>query len=98
VLYAFDTNGGFGFGPLAPVILDKVGNLYGTNFYGGSYRYGTVFKLDPSGKATLLHSFGHGTDGTNPQAGLVIEGKTLYGTTPGGGGAPSNGTVFKVVP
>jgi uncharacterized repeat protein (TIGR03803 family) len=31
--------------PVAGLIMDKEGNLYGTTQYGGVYGYGTVFKL-----------------------------------------------------
>ena len=35
-------------------------------------------------------------DGANPQAGLILSGNTLYGTTSGGGGEFGYGTVFRV--
>src|ERR1700733_1325531 len=38
-----------GTNPVAPVIRDKVGNLYGTSSYGGSSGNGTVFKIDTAG-------------------------------------------------
>src|SRR5438093_13434639 len=44
---------------------------------------------------TTLHSFTGGSDGANPQAGLVISGNTLYGTA-ASGGTNGIGTVFKV--
>jgi uncharacterized repeat protein (TIGR03803 family) len=43
---------------------------------------------------TTLHSFTNGSDGAGPQAGLVLSGDTLYGTTVSGGSS-GNGTVFK---
>src|SRR2546425_442496 len=56
--------------------------------------------LIPAGRATAqtfttLHTFTAGSDGANPQAGLVLSGNTLYGTAYGGGSS-SNGAVFKV--
>ncbi len=41
---------------------------------------------------TTMHSF-TGSDGANPQAGLILSGNTLYGTS---GGGPYYGTVFAV--
>ena len=36
----------------------------------------------------------NGSNGANPQAGLISVGGTLYGTTAGGGGSGGAGTVF----
>ena len=47
--------------------MDAKGNLYGTTNQGGSYNWGTVFKLSKSGKETVLHTFTGGTkDGCYP--------------------------------
>ncbi len=81
--------------PYAGLILDSSGNyLYGTTAGGGSWMNGTVFRLDTSGKnLSVLHSFS-GTDGADPQAGLILDSSgNLYGTTQGGG-SWINGTVF----
>lgn len=81
VLYKFTGTGGDSYGPWAGLVRDSAGNLYGTTFYGGAYGVGTVFKLDSTGKETVLHSF-DGSDGGYPWAGLVRDGKgNLYGTT-----------------
>lgn len=61
---------------------------------------GTVFELSPvngAWTATWLHTFGSGTDGYSPAAGMLRRGNTLYGTTMGGGSA-GFGTVYKIVP
>jgi len=100
ILYSFTGgNGGpDGAGPNG-VIMDAAGNLYGTTSYGGTFiSWGTVFKLDASGKETILHSFAYGADGGNPAAGLVMDASgNLYGTTTitEFGGA---GTIFKIDP
>jgi uncharacterized repeat protein (TIGR03803 family) len=44
---------------------------------------------------TTLHSFTGGSDGAQPNAGLVLSGNTLYGAAYIGGGS-GEGTVFKV--
>jgi uncharacterized repeat protein (TIGR03803 family) len=33
--------------PVAGLIFDKEGNLYGTTYVGGEYGYGTVFEVTP---------------------------------------------------
>jgi uncharacterized repeat protein (TIGR03803 family) len=43
----------------------------------------------------VIHSFDDGSDGANPQASLVLDGNTLFGTT-ANGGTNGYGTVFKV--
>jgi uncharacterized repeat protein (TIGR03803 family) len=97
VLYSF-TGGADASGPQAGLVFDKKGNLYGTTYAGGALNAGTVFKVTPSGKETMLYSFTGGADGLGPKAGLVFDKKgNLYGTTDQGG-AFGNGTVFKLVP
>ncbi|MGA3143941.1 MAG: choice-of-anchor tandem repeat GloVer-containing protein [Verrucomicrobiota bacterium] len=82
-----------------------IGNtLYGTTFTGGSADNGSIFKINTDGSGyTELHSFsatvpstfGTNSDGNRPQADLVTDGTTLYGTARLGGAA-GNGTVFKI--
>ena len=72
VLHRF-TGSPDGAAPFAGVVIDKAGNLYGTTSYGGSSRMGTVFKVDSSGKETVLHSFAGTPDGQQPYAGLVMD-------------------------
>jgi uncharacterized repeat protein (TIGR03803 family) len=80
------------------LIQDSAGNFYGTTQLGGTSNLGTVFKLDPMGTETVLHSFAGGADGANPYSGLVQDSTgNLYGTTYYGG-APNHGTVFKLDP
>ncbi len=110
VLYNFcsQTNCTDGAGPLAGLIFDAAGNLYGTTSAGGTYQdFGTVFELMPTkgGGWTeqVLHSFAPGTDGANPSAGLIFDAAgNLYGTTSYGGtytcDGTSCGTVFEVSP
>ncbi len=90
-----------GSNPTARVILDASGNLYGTTAYGGAHGYGTIFKIDAvTGDETILHNFAGGADGTNPNAGLVLDATgNFYGTTRyGGQGCYGRGcgTVFEL--
>jgi uncharacterized repeat protein (TIGR03803 family) len=95
VLYSFL---GFpdGEGPQGGVVRDAAGNLYGTTSAGGPNSYGTVFKLDATGKETILYAFTGGADGEFPNTGLVRDGAgNLYGATELGGPNQS-GTIFKL--
>jgi uncharacterized repeat protein (TIGR03803 family) len=86
VLYSFSggTDGAY---PYAGLVRDAGGNLYGTTNQGGASGYGTVFKVDKTGKETLLHTFtGIGGDGAYPFDDLVRgTNGNLYGTTFSGG-------------
>jgi uncharacterized repeat protein (TIGR03803 family) len=65
-----------------------------------------VFKVDPTGTETVLHSFSYGSaDGAYPYAGVVQDNAgNLYGTTSlwfaisPDGGASAPGVVFKLDP
>jgi uncharacterized repeat protein (TIGR03803 family) len=86
-----------GYQPTAALVQADNGNFYGTTYYGGANRRGTVFKITLGGTLTTLHSF-DGTDGANPYAGLVqATDGNFYGTTYEGG-ANAFGIVFKITP
>lgn len=79
VLHSFTGNDGAD--PWAGLIQDAAGNFYGTTNIGGAFNVGTVYKLDKTGKVTVLHSFSNaGRDGGNPAAGVVLDtaGKLLW--------------------
>ena len=100
VLYSFGSQSGDGIQPLAGLVMDKKGNLYGTTLEGGSVGLGTVFKLTPHGTETVLHSFGSEGDGSLPLGNLLTDKLgNLYGTTASGGSiGNTGGTVFEVTP
>lgn len=94
--------GGDGFTPLAGLVMDAAGNLYGTTAFGGDWGVGTVFELvNSSGSYTekVLYSFGANlsiSGGTGPMGPLVIDAAgNLYGTA--GGGTDGVGVVFELV-
>ena len=96
-LYNF-TNGVDGSAPDGALALAD-STLYGTASSGGnSPGWGTVFKLNTDGSGfTNLYEFAQGSSGTGPEAGLLLSGGTLYGTTPDTGtGGVNSGTVFKL--
>lgn len=72
-------------GDVVTALIDVGGVFYGTAYLGGQYHKGVVFSITRSGKETVLHSFGNGTDGDSPRASLVDLNGTLYGTTEFGG-------------
>ncbi len=102
VVYAF-TGSPDGANPVAGLIFDQAGNLYGTTAFGGEFSCGvsglgcgTVFKVDQTGILTVLHTFSGGADGASPYAGLIRDtAGNLYGTTYLGG-RRNGGTVFKL--
>jgi uncharacterized repeat protein (TIGR03803 family) len=89
LLYSF-TTGGDGLNPNGGVISDSAGNLYGATEYGGTYNYGTVYKLTPQSgggySETKLYNFTGQSDGGNPTGRLVFDSAgNLYGGTYYGG-------------
>jgi uncharacterized repeat protein (TIGR03803 family) len=82
--------------PVAGLMRDQTGTLYGTTGGGGTVGDGTVYKLD-AGKETILYNFtGMPSDGAGPQGVLVRDAAgNLFGTTEEGG-ASNFGTVFKL--
>jgi|ERR1700688_3633905 len=100
LLYNF-TGGNDGADPVAGVISDAAGNLYGTAGVGGAFGFGTVFELTGSGSSRTeqtLYSFQDASDGAIPNGGLIFDASgNLYGTT-SSGGSGGGGTVFKLTP
>lgn len=101
----YDFSGGADGGyPVAGVIFDAEGNLYGATSSGGSGNGGTVFELSPSGGSwiyKLLYSFTRPNNDrlvVGPVGNLVMDvAGNLYGTTISDG-ASGHGAVFKLTP
>jgi uncharacterized repeat protein (TIGR03803 family) len=115
ILYSFRGgvgNSTDGAGPLAGLVFDSAGNLYGTTAGGGTgtacgasivVGCGTVFELSPAESGpwqeTILHYFTNNhTDGWSPQSNLIRDRSgNFYGTTYYGGSAhQGGGTVFRL--
>ncbi len=107
VLHKFQGGSKDGAQPLASLVLDGAGNLYGTTTEGGNsircgaYGCGVVFELSPAADGEwsekILHKFqNNGKDGFAPDAGLTFDtAGNLYGTTTTGG-TKGLGTVFQL--
>ena len=100
-IYDFSDGADGGY-PVAGVIFDPEGNMYGATTSGGSGNGGTVFELSPSGGGwsyKLLYSFTGPNNGrlvVGPVGNLVMDGAgNLYGTTISDG-ASGHGAVFKL--
>ena len=84
--------------PLSGLVADAAGNLYGATELGGLHNKGTIFKVSPTGKETILHTFSGTADGYGPYGNLVFDAQgSLYGTA-FSGGTQNYGTVFKLDP
>jgi len=83
----------------AGLVKGSDGNFYGVAEQGGTYTFGTAFKITPAGVLSVLHEFGAAGDGRGPSGSLIqASDGNFYGTT---GGSPSDGgggTVFKMTP
>jgi hypothetical protein len=109
ILYNF-TGTPDGAGPYAGLIMDTVGNLYGTTSQGGEvnsvcvWGCGTVVELSPQSGGgwteQVLYSFkGGAQDGSVPAAGLIFDtAGNLYGITANGGNNNCCGDVFELSP
>jgi len=97
VLYSF-SGGADGSGPIAGVIVDAAGNLYGTTYSGGAQGNGVVFQFSATGQESVLYTFAGSPDGANPYAGVTADAAgNLYGTT-FNGGVHTLGVVYKLAP
>jgi uncharacterized repeat protein (TIGR03803 family) len=102
VLYTFN---GLGDGslPRGTLVRDHAGNLYGVASNGGiqggscprTFGCGVIFKLDNTGKETILYSFTGGSDGTAASVLVADAVGNLYGGTDDGG-TSKLGTLFKL--
>ncbi len=108
-LYSFcsQSNCTDGADPFEALVQASNGDLYGTTVEGGVDAnsvfpgFGTIFKINASGKLTTVYNFCSlidCSDGTNPYGGLIQAADgNLYGTTYNGG-FDGAGAVFKITP
>ena len=101
-------NGGLYPGPVASLVFDSQGNLYGTTHLDGAFNFGAVFKLTNTGSGwtyTSLHDFTAGLDGGDPRSNISFDAHgNMFGTaTIGGSGNQQQcvgacGVVFEITP
>jgi len=84
--------------PFGGLILNTVGNFYGTAQLGGSNGFGTVYQLTPTESGweeKTLYAFQGLSDGAAPVSSLILDQSgNLYGSTCAGG--DGGGTVFEL--
>jgi uncharacterized repeat protein (TIGR03803 family) len=105
IIHSF-AGGADGENPLAGLTEDAAGNFYGTTMEGGTYLWGTIYKLTRDGTESILYSFTGKSDGAWPSTVPVVDhAGNLYGTASTGGnstggarcgGRYSCGTVFRL--
>jgi uncharacterized repeat protein (TIGR03803 family) len=99
VLHSF--GGSDGAYPMGVLTADASGNFYSTTNVGGTHHKGTVFELAKSGQQwqeSVLYNFTGGSDGANPNSGVIVDGNgTLYGTATAGG-TDTVGVLYALVP
>jgi uncharacterized repeat protein (TIGR03803 family) len=122
ILYSFKGEAD-GFGVSSGLTRDEAGNFYGATLLGGISNpactgngppgtCGVLYKVDPKGKETVLHTFTGGSDGYAPYGSLTLDWQgNLFGVASNGGdistsfcndtvlalsGALGCGTVFKI--
>jgi uncharacterized repeat protein (TIGR03803 family) len=84
VLYNF-AGGSDGAGPIGNLVRDKAGNFYGVTSAGGvtascEIGCGTIFKVTPAGKESVLYRFTGGADGSGPNWPVTLDAAgNLYG-------------------
>jgi uncharacterized repeat protein (TIGR03803 family) len=97
VLHDFSAGDDIGFAVCGPLVRATDGSLYSTASKNDSSGLGTIFRLEPSGALSNVHTFGTATgDGAQPLAGLAAaRDGSLYGTTDDGG-QYGRGTIYRL--
>lgn len=99
VLYNFGSNPGEPTFPInvGAIAEGKDGSMFTTSQQGGALGRGTVLKLSPQGKMTVLFHFDV-TRGSAPQSGVTLGSDGNFYGTAYGGGKYGVGTIFKISP
>jgi uncharacterized repeat protein (TIGR03803 family) len=102
ILHTFQAYWDGSYPSLGALVLDTVGNLYGTAD-GGNTGHGVIFRMSRRSNGhweeTALYNLGGGANGDHPGAGVVMDqAGNLYGTTIAGGSGCDCGVVYKLAP
>jgi uncharacterized repeat protein (TIGR03803 family) len=103
VLHSFLGSPQDGQSPLAGLVFDKSGNLFGTTIWGGTGYDGTVFELSPTTgggwSESVLFEFPDLNSQGAPYGNLIFDASgNLYSTTSSTSSAPLEGSAFKLSP
>ena len=93
ILHTFD--GIYGGKPLAGLVFDSAGNLFGTTTQGGRFSDGVIYEMVAGSTGytfRVINAF-MGENGNGSYASMIVAGGYLYGTTYQGG-STGDGTVF----
>jgi uncharacterized repeat protein (TIGR03803 family) len=83
--------------PKGGLTKDAAGNFYGATLLGG-LGFGTIYRVDPTGKLKVLYNFQGKADGASPQGPLVRDAAgNIFGSA-AEKGSHSAGTIFKLAP
>jgi uncharacterized repeat protein (TIGR03803 family) len=85
--------------PGGRIVRDSSGNLYGTTYYGGANKEGSIYRITSGSVLSTLYSFSGPLDGKSPDSGLTLGNDGyLYGSSMFGGldAAVGSGTIFKI--
>ncbi|GAO44402.1 choice-of-anchor tandem repeat GloVer-containing protein [Flavihumibacter petaseus] len=107
-LYSIKTNGadfsvvnGFadwGDGPLGNLTKGADGDFYGMTYQGGTYGYGTIFKMTAAGKVTVIKQFDLTNDGGYPKGSLLLATDGNFYGYVSGGSVNNGGAIFRLTP
>jgi uncharacterized repeat protein (TIGR03803 family) len=86
-----------GLGGMPPLLQGLDGAFYGTTQTGGTYGWGTVFKITPEGVITVVYSF-DGVHGATPAAEVIQGGDGDFYGTAYYQGSYGQGVIFKLTP
>lgn len=97
VLHDFGSSSSDGTFPVAGLVMDGSGNMFGTTETGGAFADGSIFEYSSSNGYSQLASFSaRNNGGYSPDDTMILDGNgDLFGTT-SSGGVYSNGTVFEL--
>jgi uncharacterized repeat protein (TIGR03803 family) len=105
VIHEFDSSSSDGQWPYGGLVMDAVGDFYGSTWVGGAYNQGTIFKLsniDGTWQEKVLYDFPNCLDGCMVEGTLARDkAGNLYGTAAGGKNSCAGytcGVIFELAP
>lgn len=88
----------WGTNPLGNLVRGADGLLYGTTYQGGTFGYGTIFKITTSGVIQVIKQLDYTNDGGYPKGSLLLaKDGNFYGYV-SSGTVNNGGAIFKLTP